>query len=96
MSETKGTTADQLLEEFAALSPEDQEAVRARLLKGQMPDKGGACCEPAAMMQMMEKMTAKGSAPMAMCKEMMAKMGGGQNPMAMCQQMRQGNEGECC
>ncbi len=51
---------DDLLKALADLSPEDQEAIRAELTKGETAEEeAGAACPP-----------------MAMCKEMMEKMGG--------------------
>ena len=74
MSDATICTAEKLLAGFAKLAPEDQQKVRAELMKGTAAVGGQSCCDPATMMaQMMEGMKAKGCDPMAMCKVLMEK-----------------------
>ena len=85
MSKTTTCTPEALLEEFAKLSPEDQEKVRAQLGKGSSPDQAGPSCDPTAMMdQMMGMMKSKGVGLMAMCKQMMGKKQPGDRSAAAC------------
>ena len=96
MADTKRWTPDEWLKAFAALSPEDQDIVRARLLQGKEPSESGSSCDPAAMMErLMGRMTGQGSDVTGMCKTMMQKIAEKAGPMAMCQQMGK-KEDNCC
>ena len=69
-------TRDEFLKAFAAMSPGDQEAIRAEITgKGKRQEAGATCCPTELMGKVMEKMKAGGN-PMSMCKEMMKKMAG--------------------
>jgi hypothetical protein len=97
MADTKRWTPDEWLQGFAALSPEDQNIVRARLLQGEEKSEAGSRCDPAAMMeQMMGRMAGQGSDVTGMCKTMMEKIAEGAGPMGMCQQMMRKKEDNCC
>ena len=74
MANPTSCTPEKLLAGFAALSPEDQERVRAELLKGAAAHPEQACCDPAAMLaQMVAELREEGCDPIAMCKKMMGK-----------------------
>lgn len=74
MANPTSCTPEKLLAGFAALSPEDQERVRAELLKGAGAHPEQVCCDPAAMLeQMMAELKETGGDPIAMCKKMMGK-----------------------
>lgn len=93
MSDTKTCTPERLLEGFSRLSPEDQEKVRAELLKGAMSGQEGTCCDPTAMMQqMMARTKAEGCDPLAMCKEIMEKRPTGRDAAAKSSEKQAG----CC
>ena len=67
-------TRDEFLKAFAAMSPQDQEAIRAEITGKGKRQEAGATSSPTDLMgKVMEKMKAGGN-PMSMCKEMMKKM----------------------
>jgi len=70
MTNPTSCTPEKLLAGFAALSPEDQERVRAELLKGAAAHPEQICCDPAAMMAELKK---KGCDRLATCRKMMGK-----------------------
>lgn len=109
IKEENEMTREEFLKAFDAMSPEDQAAIRAKLLEGAASGKEVPFGSPMAMMQHMMLQMQSGGDPMAICKEMMGRMkaGGdmvkqmmekmqtGGDPMAMCKEIMGKRKGGC-